>query len=721
MTIRQLFTAIMVFCFLSNALGQNELKLKILDEKSGEPLVGVAVVQLGTTKGGVSDLDGGLILRGPSTGDIKFVASFVGYKSDTLMVSFPLTDATKVFTIKLMSEATDLDEAIVTSTRTNARIEDQPTKVEVLGLEELNEENGIKPSNIGSLLGDLSVIHIQQTSAVSGGSAVRLQGLDGKYTQLLRDGLPLYEGFSGGLGILQIPPLDLKQVEIIKGSVSTLYGGGAISGLINLVSKTPTEKPEANITLNQSTLKESNINTYLSKKWGNFGVTFFGGTTYQKAVDVNSDGFSDVPDVKGLLLHPRLFWTNEKTKIDAGWSGTFEQRDGGDMQLLTGGNADATHQFFEKNATQRNTFDGHFSHNFTKTFSLAGKTAVSLLDRTTTSGGAFSAIFNGKFATSYSEISFLKNFAKNDLVGGINVVTQSFNKAETNGFDYKTYGIFLQNTWKPNPNWIVEGGFRLDNTNNFGNFYLPRVSALYKPSKDWSIRLGAGSGYRTPDIFSDGEGNLLVGNQAKAESSTGVNFDGNWHTLLFDKLSLTINQAFYLVNIKNSVVIERNILTATEYLTNSTGITQTLGTDTYVRLAYDEIELYLGYNHTLAQRFDGNDKFLNYIYYSPQDKFAMTLAYDLEGEWRFGVENAWVGNQYKSDGTKAKNYWFFAGMVERKFKRFSIVLNGENLADFRQSRFEPLYDGTTANPRFRALWSPIDGRVINLSLKINLL
>ena len=704
---------IITFLFLNtlNVFGQNVVTLKITDEKNGEPLVGVAVVQVGTTKGGVSDLDGGVILRGLPNGAISLAYSFVGYKSDTLRLTFPLSDVSKIFNLKMTPEATDLDEAIVTSTRTNARIEDQPTKVEVLGLEELNEENGIKPSNIGSLLGDLSVIHIQQTSAVSGGSVVRMQGLDGKYTQLLRDGLPLYDGFSGGLGILQIPPLDLKQVEIIKGSVSTLYGGGAISGMINLVSKTPTDKLEATLTLNQSTLKESNINTYLSKKWGQFGVTFFGGTTFQQAVDVDGDGFSDVPKVRGLLLHPRLFWSNEKTKINAGWSGTFEQRDGGDIEILRGSAANSLHQFFEKNATQRNTFDGHFAHDFSKTVSIAAKSAVSLLDRTTDFSAA--SQFKGKFSTSYSEVSFLNATAKNDLVGGLNLVTQSFvNQLVNTDFNYQTYGAFVQNTWKPNTRWIVEGGFRADKTNHFGAFYLPRLSVLFKPAKDWSIRIGGGSGYRTPDIFSDANGDLNVDNLAKAEKSTGFNFDGNWHTLLFDKVSLTINQAFYYVK------IDKPIVKSFVFLTNSNGSIQTLGTDTYVRLAYEDVELYLGYNHTIAQNFDVNNT-ATYLKYSPQDKFAMTLAYDIEGKWRFGVENAWVGNQYKSDGTKAQNYWFFAGMIERKFKRFALVLNGENLADFRQSRSEALYDGTKTNPAFRALWAPIDGRVVNMSLKIN--
>ena len=149
----------------------------------------------------------------------------------------------------LISDA-ELEEVTIASTRTNSRIEDIATKVEVLGTDDMIEESSVKPASVASILGDLSVIHIQQTSAISGAASVRMQGLDGKYTQILRDGLPLYEGFSGSFGVLQIPPLDLKQVEIIKGSNSTLYGGGAIGGLINLVSKEPTTETDASLTLN---------------------------------------------------------------------------------------------------------------------------------------------------------------------------------------------------------------------------------------------------------------------------------------------------------------------------------------------------------------------------------------------------------------------------------------------------------------------------------------
>ena len=106
--------------------------------------------------------------------------------------------------------------------------------------------------------------------------------------------------------------------------------------------------------------------------------------------------------------------------------------------------------------------------------------------------------------------------------------------------------------------------------------------------------------------------------------------------------------------------------------------------------------------------------------FNPKDKFSTTLAYEIESKWRMGVEASWMGNQYIYNNKKVPNFWFMAAMIERKFKKGSVVLNCENILDTRQSKFESIVTGTSASPIFKDIWAPLEGRVINVSIKIAL-
>jgi iron complex outermembrane receptor protein/outer membrane receptor for ferrienterochelin and colicins len=160
--------------------------------------------------------------------------------------------AVSLFTVSCFGQkdTTEEKEVIIQSTRTSRNIRNVPTRVETIELEEIDEKNNMRPGNVAMLLHESTGIQVQQTSATSGNASIRIQGLDGRYTQLLKDGFANFGNFSSGLSVLEIPPLDLRQVEIIKGPVSTLYGGGAIAGVVNFISKTPGKKPEYNILLN---------------------------------------------------------------------------------------------------------------------------------------------------------------------------------------------------------------------------------------------------------------------------------------------------------------------------------------------------------------------------------------------------------------------------------------------------------------------------------------
>jgi outer membrane receptor for ferrienterochelin and colicins len=636
----------------------------------------------------------------------------------------PVKDTTKPLPKDTISKVSDLSEVVISSTRNNSRIEDLPMKVEVLGREDMLEESGIKPGNVASILGDLSVIHIQNTSAVSGNNAIRMQGLDGKYTQLLRDGVPVYEGLSGNFGVLAIPPLDLKQIEIIKGSVSTLYGGGAIAGIINFIAKTPGSKPELTILANRSTLKETNVNAFYTERYGKTGLTLFAGVTTQNPVDVNKDGFSDVPRLRQYLLHPRFFWyINPLSTLVAGYTGTIEKREGGDMQVLEH-SANNVHQYTEVNNSERHSIDLQFTRKNLGGGTLAIK-GIGSFFHLQNDQGTFALL--GNQTSTYAEAAYHKKSGRHDWVAGLNNTGEIYRRANGDStllgnYTYNTMGAFIQDGYHFTDQFMAEAGLRADYHNVFGWYILPRLAFVYKPVDDLSLRLSAGTGYKSPAVFTAqtqtlGYRNLLpLGAGIQSEKSQGVNFDGNYHTT-FGKVDVTLNQALYYTHIKDPILPIANaqgmyLLQNMPYPVNS------LGTDTYLRFELDHLELYLGYNHTVS-RYNNSTK--TNVPFAPQDKFASTLAYEIEGKWRFGIENSWIGHQYDDNNQQTPNYWFWAAMISRQFgEHITLVLNGENIFDARQGKNTPLFTGPVSHPNFASLWGLIDGRTINMSLKFNL-
>ncbi|MBC7587159.1 MAG: carboxypeptidase-like regulatory domain-containing protein, partial [Chitinophagaceae bacterium] len=162
-----------------------------------ENLQGVSIKVLPSKKATITNAQGVFELKNIPSGKIIIQFSYTGFELKDTVVEAS-NNAAIVLNISLEESKKELDEVVVvSSSRTNSRIEDLPTKVEVLGAEEVHEENQIKPGNIASLLGDIAGIQIQQTNAATGSADLRIQGLQGKYTQILRDGMPLFGGFSG--------------------------------------------------------------------------------------------------------------------------------------------------------------------------------------------------------------------------------------------------------------------------------------------------------------------------------------------------------------------------------------------------------------------------------------------------------------------------------------------------------------------------------------------
>jgi iron complex outermembrane receptor protein/outer membrane receptor for ferrienterochelin and colicins len=696
---------------------ESSVRFKVIDKETKVVLENVSVETNGDVIGKTNEE--GVIIRLIEV-EHDFIFSLVGYETQTINAK----DKKGWITVEMQKSDAKLDEVtVISSTRNNQRIENSPLKVEVLGREEMDEESTIKPANLAGIIGDVSGVQIQQTSATNGNSNVRIQGLSGQYTQILKDGMPLFEGFSGGLGALSIPPLDLKQVELIKGSASTLYGGGAIGGLINIISRKPNTKQDAVVIINASTLNEKNVNVYLAKKYKKVGYTFFGGSTKQAAVDVNKDGFSDVAKNASINIHPRLFlYLTKYTTIAVGNNISIEKGIGGDINYIKNNILLGGIQFFQRNNLMRSSTDAVFTTTLAHHNKLEIKTSYSSFNREIVTN---LHQFKGQQNNFFSEASILIPYKKNNIVVGLNFISELFVKKTSqyipiNNFSNSTFGVFVQNTIKLNEKTIVEAGIRNDITKNYGNAFLPRLAFIHHLDKHWGTRAGIGFGYKIPNAFNSQitdipvQSILPIAKNVTAEKSIGYNAEINYK-YEWNKNELFINHAFFLTNITSPIITNENVYGETYFLNAAKSIT-TKGFDTYIQLKLDELELYAGVTYTIANR---NYLTTNsFVPYTPQTRAALTAMQEIDGGWRVGIEASYNGFQRRDDGTKTPAYVFMAGLVEKKFaKHFTAVLNCENFLDYRQSKVEALYIGSISAPDFKTLWAPIDGRVVNLAVK----
>ena len=715
---KKLITIILLVPVFANA--QNIFKATIKDSLTNEVLIGSTAVVKVTANGSSADLNGKIEIKNIPNGKQTIVFSFIGYEKKELTFIFPLADSLQEQTVYLKSEAKEMEEVIVSTTRTNSRIEEIPIRVEVLGGEELNEKGSMKPANIAMLLSEATGIQSQQTSAVNGNVSIRLQGLDGKYTQILKDGFPLYGGFAQGLSIMQIPPLDLKQVEVIKGSSSSLYGSDAIAGIINLISKQPQEKRELTFLINQTSLLGTDMNGYFSQRWKKFGFSFLTANNFQKATDVNKDGFSDLPKTQTFNLAPTFYYYfNPTATLRFGLNGTFDNRKGGDMKVLEN-KTDTLHKFFEENLSNRISTQLKFDKQFENNKSLTIKNSISYFDRAMNQN---TTAFKGNQISSYSEASFNFKIAKHQFVTGLNFISENFSEDSTKShqqrnYNYNTTGLFLQDDWKPTEKFALQAGLRTDYQNQYGYFILPRLALMYKSGNNFYVRAGSGLGYKVPSIFStaseqEGINNIQpLSKNIKAEKSIGGNLDFNYKTIIRDEVSLTFNQSFFATQINNPLALD------TFNFVNKDKPIFTTGFESSVRVRWKELKIFVGYTFVDARR--KYDTLQTFVPLTPQHKIVTTVVYEKEENYSIGFEGFYTSTMFRDLDSKTKDYLIIGLMVQKHFKHLSIIANCENILDSRQTRFENIVIPPTDTPTFRQVYAPLDGRIFNVAIRIKI-
>ncbi len=692
---------------------QNTLHVLALDSVTSEPLMGASAILLPARQTAMADMNGSIALKNVPDGPCTLRVVSVGYMPLEIPLTFPRRAGTLV--VRLTSSTGELEEVVVSATRTNSRIDDVPQKIEVLGEEELHEESSLKPGNIASLIGDISSVQIQQTSGMSGATAVRMQGLDGRYTLLLRDGMPAFGGLSGGFDLLRIPPLDLQRVELLKGPSSTFNGGGAIAGAINFVSKAPMDSLGGMVLLNRASLGETNVNAYVSGPIGKVGFTLFGGSTLQDAVDVDGDGWSDLATARTNVVHPQVYlspWKSSRLRLGGIYQ--HDQRTGGHMDAL--GASDDTTLYFLRNTGERLGADMSFEQTFSSTSKLVAKGAVNSYEQQERDN------FTGSLreqTNNYAEAYWSESDDRRTLVFGANYVGSALTGHGLGSQDISTVGAFAQLSLHRKRWPQVDFGLRTDKSRGYDPIVLPSVAAMFKVTERLSLRANAGTGYQLPDrsrnygTVSEGVIASRLTDGTKPERSMGGTIEWTWKKPLGEHTLLFIDQTFFATRIEHPLAVTKANVEGSA-LSNAPGIRLTRGIDNYIRLTHGHTEVYLGYTYTLPEITSEGRTSL--IHYTPQHRAAGTLSREFGEHWRAGVEASWSGQQARADGSVTRDQIFLAGMVGYASCRWNVVLNGENVSDTRQTRWEEIVSGTRSRPVFAPLWAPIDGRVINLSV-----
>jgi outer membrane receptor for ferrienterochelin and colicins len=615
--------------------------------------------------------------------------------------------------IELQQQEDVKQEITVYATRTDARIQDSPLHVEVLQREEIEEKMMMTPGDIVMLLNEMGGMRVQTTSPSLGAASVRVQGMLGRYTSFLADGLPLFGQQGAGLGLLQIPPIDLGQVEVIKGNASALYGSAAMAGVVDLISRRPTAEPIHEVLLNRSTLGATDASAFLagplSSAWS---ASLLGSGNWQERRDVSHDNWTDLAGYGRGVLRPRFYW-DDKLGHTALLTGgiTHENRSGGTMPgtvLPTTGQP-----YSEALRTRRYDIGGTLQWAFTNGLVAASRFSHSEQQHQHTFG---EIIEHDRHQLSFGEVSLRGSQGRNTWVAGAAAQRDSYLPRDVPRFAYSYVapGVFFQDDIRLTSWLSVSGSARVDVHNLYGTFFSPRVSALVRGG-GWISRWSAGQGFFAPAPLTEeteaaGLARLTLPRPFVAERGRTASVD-----LTRSIGPLSITATVFAANIDHPVYVDR---TNAYRILNLTTPRKNRGTELLATWRKAPFSATFSYSYVRATEREPNGPRTD-IPLTPRHSLGIVGMWEKEGVARFGIESYYTGEQRLENNpyrNTSRPYLIVGAMAERKVaKHVKLFINLENLSNVRQTRWDPiLLPSRNFDGRWTVdAWAPLDGRVIN--------
>jgi outer membrane receptor for ferrienterochelin and colicins len=702
---------VVAHAFTSSAYAQTA-SVRIEVRREGTAVPGASVVVNGTAH--QADERGVAIFELPP-GTVEIVVVKEGLAPASVMVEVRPGEA-RTITVELQLQAEMEEHVTVAATRTDKRIEDQAMRVEVLDREEIEEKLMMTPGDIVMMLNEMGGLRVQATSPSLGAASVRIQGMRGRYTRFLSDGLPLFGVQVGSFGLLQIPPIDLGQVEVIKGVASSLYGAGAMGGVVNLVSRRPGKETERELLVNRSSRGATDgifwTSTPLAPAWG---LTLLAGAHGQEQTDVNGDDWADLPHYARGIVRPRVFWDDHAGRSFFATAGAmWEDRRGGSVS----GRALAPIGAPYVEALNTRRIDA----------GMAAQTLVSSVYVVTARASFAHADQDHRFGdvrerdgrdTAFGELAVRRAIGRHTWVAGAAIERDAFHPQDLPRFAYThtVPGIFAQDDVDLWPWLSLSASGRLDAHNEFGTFFSPRVSALLK-AHGWSSRWSFGTGFFAPTPLTEetdaaGLSRLVIPRALKAERGSSASFD---LTRSAGPLSATVT--LFASRVRNPIEVDRDpvfVLRNLEAPVRNTGVELL---STWRRAPFSATATY-----SYVRAFERPDDVELRLPLTPRHSVGLVGIWEPEGKGRVGLEWYYTGaqrleaNPYR---TESRPYMVVGALVERRIGRYRVFVNGENLANVQQTDWDPLIRPTRGiDGRWTVdAWAPLDGRNVNGGIRI---
>ena len=469
----------------------------------------------GTTIGVATESTGHYMIRNVPEGTFTVEVSSVGYKTQTREINIRKGRSYEVnFTLE--EDHVQIDGVIVSATRSETTRRMSPTLVNVVGMDTYDRTNA---TTVAQGLSFQPGVRVENNCQNCGFQQVRINGLDGQYTQILIDSRPIFSALAGVYGIEQLPANMVDRVEVMRGGGSALFGSSAIAGTINIITKEPVRNSAAishvttSIAGSSALHNTTDINASIVSEDNMLGLAVFGQNTSKDAWDANGDGFTELSKISGQTVGFRGYIkTGLYSKLTAEYHHLEEFRRGGDNLDLPPHEAMIAEQtkhgintgglkfdWFSKDQKHRLNAFASLQHINRESYYGAGQdpNAYGKTIDLTWVGGA-------QYVYKMDRCLFMPS----DLTAGLEY-NEDYLRDNMWGYDRVTeqtvriVSAYAQNEWK-NEKWGILVGGRLDKHNLIdGVIFSPRANLRYNPTENINLRASYSYGFRAPQAFDE--------------------------------------------------------------------------------------------------------------------------------------------------------------------------------------------------------------------------